>query len=267
VRNQIEVFNNCVTDFNRVEEAVDGTDTVFHLAANASVPKSVEEPLHDFSVNAEGTTNLLRASVINDVDQVVFASSAAVYGNPEYVPIDETHPLEPDSPYGASKLAGEKLGFAYNSTYDLDFRAARIFNTYGPRQSRYVMYDFIEKLKQDPSELEVLGDGEQIRDYIYVTDTVRALQYICVRGESDAYNLAGDSSVSIAELAEMMVELIAPAAEIHYTGNTWKGDIKRLKSDTTKLDQLGFEPSVSLSSGLQKLIDWHGQVTQKKVLQ
>jgi len=180
----VEFVESDVRDRDLVREAVADTDLMFHLAANAHVPTSVERPRYDFEVNASGTQVALEQARDAAVERVVLASSAAVYGPPQYVPIDESHPLSPASPYGASKLASGKLGTAYDASYDIDVTVLRIFNTYGPRQSRYVMYDFLRKLEADPSELEVLGSGEEVRTFAYVSDTVDALVALGVADQS-----------------------------------------------------------------------------------
>jgi UDP-glucose 4-epimerase len=238
-----------------VMKAIDGIDIIFHFGANASVPFSVDNPRYDFETNALGTFNVLNAALKSDVAKIVYASTAAVYGEPKQIPIQETHPLEPISPYGASKLAAERMGFAFKKTYGLGFAAVRIFNTYGPRQPRYVMYDFIHKLRKDPSFLEVLGTGEQVRDYCYVSDMVEAFMLVAEKGNG-VYNAAGGSPVSIKELAELTVSIISPGAEIRYGGKTWKGDINTLYADITRLKKLGFAPKVDIAHGVKKMIRW-----------
>lgn len=266
VTDEIDFRNGSVTDAQLVDSAVEEASLVFHLAANASVPTSVDVPTADFETNACGTQVLLNAARQRDIDRVLIASSAAVYGDPIETPMDESHPLSPRSPYGASKLAAEQLGFAYAETYGLSVTAARIFNSYGPRQPRYVMYDFLEKLRSNPDRLEVLGTGKQTRQYCYITDTVRALELLCATGETKPYNVAGDDRITIRELAERMVELIAPGAEIEYGHETWDGDITTLAADTTRLNSLGFEPSIPLDYGLRRLIEWYGQeIARQKV--
>ncbi len=230
-------------------------DVVFHIGANASVPHSTEDPRYDFETNALGTFNVIEACQDSNVEKIVYASTAAVYGEPIRTPIDEGHPLQPISPYGASKLAGERYGFAFKETYGIDFAAIRIFNTYGPRQPRYVMYDFIHKLRRDPSLLEVLGTGEQIRDYCYVSDMADAFVLVAGHGRG-VYNAAGGSPTSIKELAELMVSIISPEAEIRYGGKTWAGDVNTLYADITRIRELGFEPKVGFEEGVRKMIGW-----------
>jgi UDP-glucose 4-epimerase len=240
---------------NGLKELVENQDFIFHLGGNANVPYSVEHPDYDFHTNVIGTYNILKCCLDCGVKRVIYASTAAVYGEPEYTPINEKHPLNPISPYGASKLAGEHLGFAYKATYGLDFIGVRIFNTYGPRQPRYVMYDFIKKLKTNPKRLEVLGTGEQVRDYCHVSDTVKAFLLVAKKGK-DVYNVAGGNPISIKELAEFMGKKIAPEVEIVYTGKSWKGDINTLVADISKLRNLGFEPKVSLWEGIGSMVKW-----------
>lgn len=255
VKDRITFIEGDIRDIESLKKAIDDVDIVFHVGANASVPYSVENPRYDFETNALGTFNILDASVNSDVKKVVYASSAAVYGEPEYRPIDEKHPLCPISPYGASKLAGESIGMVFKETYGLNFASIRIFNSYGPRQPRYVMYDFIMKLKKNPKKLEVLGTGEQIRDYCYVSDTVQAFMLVAEKGDG-IYNVASGTPTSIRELAEFMVSEISPGAKIQYGGKTWKGDINTLTADISKLGGLGFEPKVDLRTGVKKMIEW-----------
>ncbi len=230
-------------------------DVVFHIGANASVPHSTEDPRYDFETNALGTFNVIDACRDSCVEKIVYASTAAVYGEPIRTPIDEDHPLHPISPYGASKLAGERCGIAFKETYGIDFAAIRIFNTYGPRQPRYVMYDFIQKLGANPALLEVLGTGEQIRDYCYVSDMADAFVLVAERGDG-VYNAAGGSPTSIKELAELMVSIISPEAEIRYGGKTWAGDVNTLYANITRITELGFEPKVGFEDGVRQMIRW-----------
>jgi len=251
-----------VRNFEEVKKIIGkkAIEIIFHFAANANVPYSVEYPEYDFETNALGTFNVLKSCIDNDIEKIIYASSAAVYGEPEYTPIDEKHPLNPISPYGVSKLAGEKLGFAYYHTYGIPFVSMRIFNTYGPRQPRYVMFDFLKKLKNNPHKLEVLGTGEQIRDYCYVTDTANAF-ILAAENENavgKAFNIAGGNPINIKELAELMIRILGLEGntEIYYTGKSWKGDIVKLIADISKIKKLGFEPKIKLEEGVLKLKEW-----------
>lgn len=248
VMDRINFIRGDIRNGNLIKEIVEDIDVIFHIAANASVPNSVEEPRYDFETNALGTFNLLDSAKDYSVEKIVYASTAAVYGNPVYIPIDEKHPINPVSPYGASKLAGERMGFAFMETYNIPFTAIRIFNTWGPRQPRYVLYDFIKKIKSNPDKLEVLGDGTQIRDYCYIEDMIDAFLLVAKKGFG-IYNAAGGEPISIRALAELVVSKLSPNAKIIYGGKRWKGDIDTLYADISRLRELGFEPKVSLKKG------------------
>jgi len=241
-----------------VREAMDGCEFVFHLGANASVPSSVKDPRRDFETNALGSFNVLEAAKELGVRRVVYASSAAVYGEPQYVPTDESHPLDPTSFYGVSKLAGERLGIMYHRMFGLGFTAIRIFNTYGPRQPRYVLADLIRKLHKNPRELEVLGTGAQVRDYCFVSDTAGAFIAAAENDETtgEAFNIAGGNPVSIRDLVGIILKVMElPDCVVTYTGQSWKGDIDRLIANIDKIAARGFAPTVSLEEGIRRTID------------
>lgn len=262
---EIEFIEGDVRNAHQIPDILNGVSHIFHAAANASVPKSVKDPVYDFQVNTQGTFNLLKEARKQEIEKFIYFSSAAVYGTPEYVPIDEDHPVNPISPYGATKLSGEKMGFAFKETYGLPFVTARIFNVYGPRQRKYVMYDFLQKLEKTPSKLEVLGTGRQKRSFCYISDMIRALLLLIEKGEG-VYNIGGKQPIEIGELAELMIsEFASPTeTEIHYTGSSWEGDIKELVADITRIQKDGFQLNVSLKEGIQKLIEWYnGEVTNE----
>jgi UDP-glucose 4-epimerase len=258
-----DLLEHDVTNYSQVREDVRGKELVFHLAASATTKESSmgwNDPLFDYRVNALGTLHLLRAAAeLVDRPRIVYASSAAVYGIPERVPVDESHATRPISPYGVSKLAGENYCYAYWHEHALDVVTVRIFNTYGPRQTRYVMFDLLAKLRACPERLEVLGDGEQVRDYCYVSDTVDGLLIAAQKGAAGSVlNLASGEPVVIRELVGQMLRTtgLDGATEVHYTGHSWTGDIPKLLGDSTKLRRLGFKPRVRLEEGLRRLNDW-----------
>jgi UDP-glucose 4-epimerase len=231
---------------------------IFHIGANGNVPYSNDFPTVDFNSNAAGTFNIFNLSLKYNVNKIVFASTAAVYGVPENVPVLETNPLNPISNYGLTKLYGEKLAVAYYKTYGLNCNVIRIFNTYGPRQPRYVLYDFIKKLNDNKTKLEVFGDGEQIRDYAYVSDTVQAFYDVMLSEKNgEVYNISGGNPISIKKLIEIISEILEIDPAITYTGKSWPGDIKILNGDISKISkEIGFKPQVSIELGLQESIRW-----------
>jgi len=251
---RIQFVNGDIRDQNLAKKVVRDAKVIFHLAANASVPVSVSNPEYDFQTNVIGTFNLLHASVDQNLESFVFASSAAVYGRSDDVLSEGTAP-NPVSPYGTTKLCGEMLGLSYKRCFKIPFVIARIFNVYGTRMPRYVMHDFYWNLRKNPKELKVLGTGNQLRQFCHVSDAVDALMLIADKGR-DVYNVAGTEVVSIEELAKIFVEKISPEARITTTGTSWLGDIEKLLADISKLERLGFRPKTNLAQGIRSLIKW-----------
>lgn len=248
-----------------VVEAVRGCDFVFHLAANASVPRSSAAPDLDFEANAVGTFRIVDAVRRWPGGRLIFASSAAVYGEPLGPATAEEDPFRPQSPYAGSKLAGEFLCEAYARCYDFDHRRIRIFNTYGPRQRRYVMFDLLEKLRQNPHRLEVIGTGDQVRDYSYVADTVEAFLVVGAHPEARGrvFNVAGGRPTSIRELATTLIGAVGiEPPQVAFTGQSWPGDVARMVADTTRLQSLGWSPGTPLPTGVARLVAWHREAFQ-----
>lgn len=252
-----------VRDSEKINECLRGVELVFHLAADTGTKETsmgFNDPFAEMRTNAEGTVKVLKG--VKDYDpsvRIVYASSAAVYGEPQYTPVDELHPKEPVSPYGISKLAGEKYLLAYMKSFQIKPVIARIFNTYGPRQSRYVIHDFIKKINADPTQLEVLGNPSNMRDYAYVSDTVNALQLLAEKGEvGQIYNIAGGNPITIENLAKLVLKQmdLEGKTKVNFTGVSWKGDISKMVANITKIKGLGFQPKVPLEAGVKKTIDW-----------
>jgi UDP-glucose 4-epimerase len=249
-----------VRDRSCIQAATRGQEVVFHLAANANVPRSVREPDLDFETNVVGSFNVLRACVEHGARAIV-ASSAAVYGPPRNARMDEAHPLRPISPYGAAKVAMEELGFAYSAVHGLKFTSIRIFNTFGERQAQYVMVDLLRKLSENPDELEVLGTGGQSRSYCHVSDACRLFLQAAESEQTlgRAVNLTGEQVLDIQELASLLVEMLnlRGRTQIRFSGQSWPGDIENLIGDGGWARRfLSFECRVSLREGLNRLIDW-----------
>lgn len=261
VNKKVLFIRQDILEYEKLKEIMkERFDYIFHLAASATTKESCmgwKDPLYDYQINAIGTLNVLKAITQSDHNpKVIYASSAAVYGNPECVPIDEKHPTKPISPYGISKLAGEKYCFAFLREYGIKSVSLRMFNVYGPRQPRYVMLDLFKKLYKKPDRLRVLGTGKEIRDFCYVTDVVRTFISIAEKDVVGEFNVAGGSPISIKELAEKIVDIsgLKEKTKIYYTGQSWKGDIKMLIANISKIKKtIDFKPEVNLEEGLIKL--------------
>lgn len=235
-------------------------DTIFHLAANAYVPPSVERPAWDYAVNMAGTFKLLEAlRMAAWKGDLIYVSSAAVYGNPAQVPIHEDDPTIPISPYGVGKLASERYVSVYSQLYGLKAASLRLFSVYGPRQRKQVVYDLIGKIKRNSHELFIHGDGTQVRDFNYVGDTVQAAMLVAERGRlaGEVYNVASGKPCSIRELVEVLCHILDVQPTVIYSGSVRPGDAERWTVDLGRLSSLGYVAGVPLIEGLQQTVRWY----------
>ncbi len=235
-------------------------DIVFHHAANASVSVSVKNPMLDQQVNIQGTIQILEAAVKHNVRKVVYASSAAIYGNPAYLPIDEKHPIAPLSPYGISKYVPELYLHTYRNLHNLNFTALRYANIYGPRQIAEgeggVVAIFTDHVvKGEP--ITIQGDGEQTRDFIYVSDIVAVNLAAIEHGDGESYNIGTGQVTSINDLVKTMQQTSDQPIIVQHTAPR-EGDIRHsyfnLNAAKTGLQ---WEPKVSLSEGLQQTLEYY----------
>jgi UDP-glucose 4-epimerase len=245
---------------SELDELIGGVDIVFHLAGNADVALSAKDPEHDFNANVVATFNVLDAVRRAGAGTLFFVSTGSVYGEPQRVPMDEGHPLRPQSPYAGHKLAAEVILGAHARCYGVDARVVRLFSTFGPRQRKYVMFDLLEKLRRDPEHLEVLGTGEQVRAYSYIADTVDAFLLVACHPQARGrtLNVGGEQPISIRELVELVIAATGiPRPQVVYTGQSWEGDVIRLYGDARRLADLGFVPRFGFAEGLRHLVAWH----------
>jgi UDP-glucose 4-epimerase len=245
-----------IRDPAALEKATKNSEIIFHLAAQTSVPFSMEKPEEDCEINVIGTLNVLEAARKAGA-RVVFSSSCAVYGNPER-PTPETHPTNPIAFYGLSKLLGENCCRFYKEIYGLEIVILRIFNVYGP-DCHGVMYDFLKKLQKTPNKLEVLGTGKQSRDFVYISDMVNFLLEAATSpaAPGEVFNVGTGTTTSVSELAEMIVEILGlKDVDIYFKGGqAWEGDMDITLADNSKaLNKLQWRPQVSVKEGLKKLI-------------
>jgi UDP-glucose 4-epimerase len=258
-----KMIRGSITDKELLTKAVSDVDAIFHLAAQIHVDRSIIEPNYTFKVNTLGTLNILDAALEKDVEPVVYASTSEVYGSAKYVPMDEDHPLNPASPYAASKAAADRLCFSYYNTYKLPVVIVRCFNTYGPRQKDSGYAAAIPKfMKRALAGLPgvIYGDGKQTRDYMYVKDAVNAYKLILKSYENvlgKAINFGTGKEITILELAKTISQLAGnKSVPIHAAPRT--GEVTRLCADMRLAEKtLGFIPSYSIKKGLEEFMNWY----------
>jgi UDP-glucose 4-epimerase len=241
----------------RVREVIEAErpEVVFHQAAQASVKVSTDDPIHDAQVNVVGLLTVLEACVSAGARKVVFASSGATYGNPDYLPIDENHPQRPGSPYGISKMVAEHYLRYYAADRGLQFTALRYGNVYGPRQDPYgeagVVAIFTNQLLA--GEVPVIHwDGEQVRDYVYVEDVARANLLAAHKGDGRCYSIGTEIGTSVNEIYRMICEVLECAVTPRH-GDRRAGDLRAARFDASLArSELGWEPAVPLPDGLRR---------------
>jgi len=231
--------------------------TVFHMAASADVARSVADPRQDFQTTLECTFETLEAARKAGA-RVVFPSTASIFDGRDELPLDERAFVRPASPYAAAKVAAEAYCFAYHRCYGLDVRIARMFSVYGIGMTRFAIYDIVSRVMADPPRLLILGDGNQVRDYLYIDDAVRGLALIGEVGSAgEDYNLGSGEPVRIADLARKILRLMGREdLQVAPSGTSFPGDVNRFYADTTKVRRLGFSPRVGLDEGLSRTIEW-----------
>jgi UDP-glucose 4-epimerase len=230
---------------------------VFHMAASADVAASVANPRHDFDNTFRGVFEVLEAAR-HAGSRVVFPSTASIFDASNTLPLSERAFPRPTSPYAAGKLGGEAYCHAYHRSYGVDVRIARLFSVYGVGMFRFAIHDIVRKIQQNHEELTILGDGTQVRDYLFIDDAVRGLTMVATEGASgEEYNVASGEPVRLLDLARLIGELMGhPAIRIRPTGRSFAGDTPRWYADISKVRALGFEPRVDLRSGLERTIVW-----------
>jgi len=246
-----------IRDVATLRRAMTGVDIVFHEAGMVSVPVSVERPRECHATNGTATLDLLAAARRTDA-RIVFASSAAIYGQPDDVPVSEAAPKRPNSPYGIEKLAGDQYVRLYAERYGLPAVALRYFNVYGPGQghNQYagVISTFLERARSgDPITVE--GDGDQTRDFVHVDDVVRANLLAATSDASGAFNVGTGASTSINELARAVRDATGTEVPITHT-DPRPNDIRHSRADIARIsERLGFEPRVTLREGIATLAE------------
>ncbi|ASJ05735.1 NAD-dependent epimerase/dehydratase family protein [Thermococcus barossii] len=248
-----------------VEKAVKDIEVVFHLAANPEVRIGSQSPELLYETNVLITYNLLEAVRKSGVKYLVFTSSSTVYGDADLIPTPEEYaPLEPISVYGGAKLAAEALISGYAHTFDFRALIFRLANIIGERSNHGVIYDFINKLRRNPGELEILGDGTQRKSYLHVSDTVEGILHIFEyfrKGNRavDFYNLGNDDWITVKEIAEIVSEEMGLKPAFRFTGGVdggrgWKGDVKFMRLSIEKAKKTGWKPKLNSYEAVRRTV-------------
>ncbi len=244
-----------ILDINRLC-SLEKFDFIYHLAAQVVVPYSMENPTEDFETNARGTLNVLEKAR-KDNARFIFASSAAVYGNPTMLPTSEEYGFHPFSCYGLSKVVGEEYAQIYTLQYGLAVTVVRFANVYGSR-CHGVISDFLDKLQRDPSKLEIIGTGQQSRDFVHVADIVEALVLASgKKATGKTFNLGFGKTTKIIDLAQMMLKILklTDKTKVTTTGQSWQGDINTIWFNIDKVKaELDWKPKISIEDHLRTLI-------------
>jgi len=260
--NDIEVLTGDVRDPHYCKHIIKGVDVVFHLAALIAIPYSYVAPDSYVDTNIKGTLNICQAALENGCERVIHTSTSEVYGTAQYVPIDEKHPLQPQSPYSASKIGADAMARSFYNAFGLPLTIARPFNTYGPRQSaRAIIPTIIMQLLSGKKEIK-LGSLNPTRDFNYVKDIVDGFVEISKSEKTigKVVNIASNNEISMGQLAQELIKQINPDARIirdNQRIRPEKSEVNRLLGDNSLIMSLtNWKPKYDLSSGLRETIDW-----------
>jgi UDP-glucose 4-epimerase len=258
---RLKIIDGDVKDMPQLLEAMKDIETVFHLAANPDISKAVSEPTIDFWEGTFLTQNILEAMRITGAKNIFYSSGSGVYGDIPNVHFSEDHgPNYPISTYGASKLAGEALIASYCYMFSMRGRAIRFANIVGPNQTHGVGYDFLRKLKNNPHELSVLGDGTQCKSYIYVADAIEAISLVMGAINDglifDVFNVASNDYITVKQIADLALDVLNIKQEnikLNFGLNNrgWKGDVPKIYFNTTKINERGWRAIYDSSEAIK----------------
>jgi NAD dependent epimerase/dehydratase len=262
VHTEVELLPGDVRDPERVFQAIDGTEVVFHLAALIGIPYSYVAPSSYVQVNVEGTVNVAEACRRAGVRRMVHTSTSETYGTAITVPISEDHPMQPQSPYSASKIGADNMALSFHHAFDLPVAVDRPFNTYGPRQStRAVIPTILSQLHRGVKEIK-LGATTPTRDFTFVEDTASGFLAVasCDRALGQVVNLGSGQEISVGDLVKLLVEvtgsdatIVTDEARLRPAGS----EVERLLADNTRAREwTGWTPTVSLREGLTRTSEW-----------
>lgn len=258
-KDRITFVKGDTLDKGLLMDIVAEVELIFHLAANVGNIKSIEDPYFDMDVNIKGTINLLEACLNSNIKRLVYSSSGAIFGEAKRLPIDEDHPLNPESPYGVSKLAAEKYCFAFHKVHGVPTTALRYFNVYGPRQgsSQYpnVIAIFFNRIRQG-KPLTIFWDGKQTRDFVFVEDVVKAniLAATQPAAVGETFNIATGKANSVEQVANLIKQISGKESPVTYAAPR-AGEVRHSQANIEKARRmLGYKPETGLKKGL--LLTW-----------
>jgi UDP-glucose 4-epimerase len=258
-----KLINGDIRDFDLLEKIIRDVDAILHLAAQIHVDRSIVEPKFTYEINVLGTQNILEVARMYDVEKVIYASTSEVYGSAQTAPMDEEHPLNSPHPYGASKIAADRMCYAYLETYGMNINIMRPFNIFGPRQkdSGYggVISLFTKRVLSNMPPI-IYGDGKQTRDYTYVEDIVEAYNLMLKsKPIKEPMNFGTGKEITIINLANLIINMCDKEGEISPVHIEQRpGEVRRLVANYSKArDILGWVPKYTIESGLEKFIDWY----------
>ena len=270
-KKDIEIISGDIRDLNYCKLITKNIDIVFHLAALVGIPYSYISTDSYLKTNISGTLNICQAAKENETSRLIHTSTSEVYGTAQYVPIDEKHPLQPQSPYSASKIAADAMAMSFFNSFDLPLTIARPFNTYGPRQSaRAIIPTIITQIATGRKEIK-LGDISPTRDFNYVEDCCRAFIMLAESEKTigEIVNIGSNSEISIGDTLNMIKELMS--SDITFINDQQrnrpeKSEVYRLWCDNNKINKLvGYKPQTNIQDGLKKTIDWITQSENLKI--
>jgi NAD dependent epimerase/dehydratase len=262
IRNDIKVYSGDIRDYDSVNNAMQGVDTVFHLAALIGIPYSYVSPLAYLKTNIEGTYNILQSARMQELENVVVTSTSETYGTAQYIPIDEKHPLVGQSPYSATKIAADQLALSYFRSFNLPVKVVRPFNTYGPRQSARAFIPTVMSQVLSGNEEIKLGNLSPTRDLTFVKDTSSGFLEIAKSELSigEVTNIGMNEEISMGDLIKLIGDVIG--SNISVVGDKQrvrpeKSEVERLFCDNSKiLRNTNWKPQYDLEKGIRETVEW-----------
>ncbi len=258
----LEIISGDIRDPFFCQEITKDVDTIYHLAALIGIPYSYIAPDSYVDTNVKGTVNICKGALQNKVKRIIHTSTSEVYGTAKYVPIDEEHPLQSQSPYSASKIGADSMAMSFHNAFDLPLTIARPFNTYGPRQSaRAVIPTIISQIASGNSKVKI-GDTSPTRDFNYVQDTCRGFLAIADSDEAvgEVINIGSNTEISIQKTFDLIKDIMDSDIELEKDDLRLRpanSEVERLWCDNSKLIRLtGYKPKVNFEDGLKKTVDW-----------